>query len=44
MFSLIAFGLLGSSGAGEAAGVGEGSAGAAGAGEGGRELPKLTKG
>ena len=42
MFSLIAFGLLGSSGAGEAAGVGEGSAGATR--EGGREPPKLTKG
>jgi len=44
LFSLIAFGFLGSSGAGagEAAGVGEGNAGAAG--EGVWEPPKLTKG
>ena len=40
MFSLIAFGSLGSSGAG--AGVGEGNAGAAG--EGLWEPPKFTKG
>ena len=42
MFSLIAFGFLGSSGAVEVAGVGEGNAGAAG--EGVWEPPKLTKG
>ena len=42
MFSLIAFGFRGSSGALEAAGLGEGSAGAAG--EGLWDPPKLTKG